>query len=402
MFISSSIKEPTVKEKYIQSISQNAKQIKSLNDTDDYSDLKFLQYTLKDKKIVILGESSHFIEEYSQIKGRLIKYLTKELGYDVVLFESPMAELFHLTESPHYSIPDSLLKYGIFNMWHTKTNLELITYLKKNNINIAGFDIQINSYKVVLEYLRQKLANIVEKNKLEDFIKQDSSFLLDRSDIHNFNKIKRETAREHLIKSYEFIIEILLLKKDLFSTPDFEKILTVLNSKKQLSSMYGKNYSPSIRDSLMAENINWLTTNLYKNKKIIIWAHNYHIMKDYPLKRLTSDKTMGVMLSNTIKDDSYIIGIYCYKGQALNNKGIYTINTPHDNSMEAIIHKSGFNYSFLDFKSMPNSDNNSWIYKPIEALYSGLYIKERLVLSRCYDGIIQIDSVSPAVSLHFN
>lgn len=59
---------------------------------DTYSDLAFLQPILADKRIVSLGEASHGATEYNSVKVRLIKYLHEKLGYNVIAFESNLAD----------------------------------------------------------------------------------------------------------------------------------------------------------------------------------------------------------------------------------------------------------------------------------------------------------------------
>ena len=63
------------------------RQAKEINSTgSNFEALTFLDIVLKDKRIVLLGESSHGTEEYSQTKFQLIRYLHEKLGFNVLLF----------------------------------------------------------------------------------------------------------------------------------------------------------------------------------------------------------------------------------------------------------------------------------------------------------------------------
>jgi erythromycin esterase len=56
----------------------------------DFSNLVFLKEQLAGQRIVQLGESSHGVREFNLLKVRLIKYMHKELGFNVLAFESGM------------------------------------------------------------------------------------------------------------------------------------------------------------------------------------------------------------------------------------------------------------------------------------------------------------------------
>ena len=59
-------------------------------------DFRFLDKALKDVDIVLLGEISHGDGKTFIVKTELIKYLHKNLDFDVLVFESGMVEC-HLT-----------------------------------------------------------------------------------------------------------------------------------------------------------------------------------------------------------------------------------------------------------------------------------------------------------------
>lgn len=401
ILISGFMAESIVDKKFVRSVKKNAKEIASVN-SDNYSDLSFLEKDLEGKKIIFIGESSHYLQQFNEIKVRLIKYLTKELGFKVLAYESPMAELFYYNDTSKLYSSDSILKNGIFKMWHTRENRDLINYLKQNDISLVGFDIQVNSYSIILKYIRRELSGRVNKSILENLLKKDSAFLLSTNPVKTKKEVEQwNLQRDSLIKNYETLLTEIASAKNRFDSVKLERVLKILTIKKYLSAIYGRTYSNSIRDSLMAENLTWIINTCYRNDKIIVWAHNYHIMKEYPVTMQMKHKIMGAELDSSIKNKSYFIGLYCYQGKVMYNNKMNKIKTPHKNSLEAIVHSSGFRYTFIDFHSMPDIEENSWIYNPIETLYSGYYFKDRIILSTSYDAVIQIDNVSPAITINY-
>jgi hypothetical protein len=53
----------------------------SITDNNTY-DLSYLDTILKEKQVVMLGESAHGIEEYSLVKYRIIKHLHEKLNFN--------------------------------------------------------------------------------------------------------------------------------------------------------------------------------------------------------------------------------------------------------------------------------------------------------------------------------
>ncbi|MFT5780539.1 MAG: hypothetical protein ACI837_003501, partial [Crocinitomicaceae bacterium] len=66
--------------------------------SDDYSDLAFLKETLSGKEIIFLGENSHCVKEYNQLRIRIIKYLHEQMGVNVIAFETSMTNAAYVSE----------------------------------------------------------------------------------------------------------------------------------------------------------------------------------------------------------------------------------------------------------------------------------------------------------------
>lgn len=70
-----------------------------------------------------------------------------------------------------------------------------------------------------------------------------------------------------------------------------------------------------IRDLAMAEHLTWLAEEMYPDKKIIVWGHNYHLRKqntavvDDPLYMGLPMPTLGELLPDRLKAE------VCTKGR---------------------------------------------------------------------------------------
>lgn len=373
-------------------IQNNSIEIKSIA-SENFSDLQFLKPILKDKKVVYLGESSHYTKEFSKMKTRIVKFLNKELGFEILALESPMGEINYFNFYKKSS-EDTVLKYGTLSFFHTEEIKEVFKYANaSNDLKIFGIDIQLNSLKTLNSYLRSSLKEYVSDNEVEYFIKKDSVFIFS-------NQKEKEILRENLIQSYN-IIEGQIKARSLNSfneKTDF--LIKLIENKKYLTSCYGRNYSSSTRDSLMAENLRWLIKKRFETKKIIVWAHNYHVLKNYPSTYISNSKIMGAILNKEFNSISYTIGLYCNSGRLLVNNSELTVKKPRKNSLEYLINQSGYDYTFFDFSKINDFKNCSWVNNPIEALYSGFRVKDRLIPKESYDAIIQIKEVNPSKILY--
>jgi len=117
-------------------------------DVYDRRDWEFLRDVVGDRRIVMLGESNHCVEEYSQAKFNMIRYLHEELGFNVLAFESYMlpAHLADLDLAAGGSAESATA--SIYSMWNTATVTRLFSYIKATKssetpMHIAGIDMKI-------------------------------------------------------------------------------------------------------------------------------------------------------------------------------------------------------------------------------------------------------------------
>ncbi|EMA6343025.1 erythromycin esterase family protein [Bacillus cytotoxicus] len=111
--------------------------------------LSFLKQTLQDKRIVLLGESTHGSTKMNQSKVRIIKYLHEEMGYDVIAFESGFTEVNAVYQNiDDLTAEQAAMKKAINGVWHTEDLEELFQYIKEQKekgppLILTGFDINI-------------------------------------------------------------------------------------------------------------------------------------------------------------------------------------------------------------------------------------------------------------------
>lgn len=378
---------PKVKTEWKDFVIDNSIPLSSTN-SDDFSDLQFLQEILQDKKYVFLGESSHYVKEFNEIKFRLIRFLKQELNYDVVIFESNIWDCYRLKYLKDTYSSKELMDRTIYGVWNTTTLAELISYVVNFNIDFAGFDIKPsalkpNNYfeKNILSQIDSSLSVVAfncSKDYLQFYSKQNQE-----QDINMINELLSDHITlsdliDSQINSGKLDIDLLIYQREI------KNRINIINS----ILLDENTFSGSSRDSLMAQSVEWLIREIYPDKKIVFWGHNGHISKN----NRKSAKSMGFMLSDSILKKSYIVGLYMFRGETYNPE-IVKVRKPFKNSLEAIMIQPGYKYSFIDFTKVDFSESSSWIYQEIPSLLWG-HTKRNIILKKTYDGIIFIDKAS--------
>lgn len=306
-----------------QFVTENRVDIKTISpDSTNFSELEAIGQAIGDSRVVMMGEQDHGDSPAFLAKTRLIKYLHEKKGFNVLAFES---DFFALNEGwdrleKQKSKIDPFLLNNIFSVW-TKCNScdDLLyqyvpkTFRDKNPLIISGFDNQVHGLyskeklKTFLDnYLKSKKINYTNTEKYKvDFL----SFI--DSITYNKNLQKQRNFKEALLQINR---ELSVTDTTTFET----MLLKSLNAltKSEISFLNkGGDYN-QIRDKQMAENLKWLLKYKFPKEKIIVWAHNAHILKHPELikksKRHTGDemKTMGNFFTADpqLNEQTYILG----------------------------------------------------------------------------------------------
>jgi|GEM_PF-264617 len=403
---------PKVKAEWAEWISRNHHPVRSLT-CDDYSDLQFLKPLLKDKEIVQLGENGHCVKEFNLLKVRLIKFLHKEMDFDIIAFESSFFSCFDTYEKINKFNAYEMMRQSIFPIWHTTEVRDLFEYInKKNNsenpLILAGFDVQLTGRGIYNRpsFLRE-IISAVDKEYSQKVWELDREYMNKvRSSRSGFDLYLKKN-KEQLFKKYNEVLEFIntnmeKLKK---TYPDLKKVLvakqTVISIIEQIKLIIARGVGVDeyydVRDRAMANNVDYLLKKLYPGKKIIVWAHNGHVRYKNDEVDGWNPHMMGTWLKKKYEPIVYTIGLYMYSGNATwTTRKVFTIPTPEENSLEAIFSKVRLRHFFVDMLNETSNNGNSWMFQKIPAIdYDDIDLKNvKLVPRDQYDAILFIREVN--------
>lgn len=381
------------------------------SDSLDFSDLSFLKSSLKDVKIIGLGEQMHYDGATYEAKVRLIKYLHENLGFNVIAFESGLYDCTVANEAISKRVlGDSVnhLNNAIFGIWDCQEVYALADYIEEtqqtdNPLILTGFDMQFAGVYARDSLMKDFLDFIdyVEVNRnIElgiDSIQLIKSLQVLAKYSNFYNKIPEEDTL--FLSTIITKIEAEVRTEELVKDGYVAYWLRILEC---IKSDYRKRYDletvSNLRDSIMAENIKWLANERFKNQKIMLWSANTHLAKNtlsVKNKYLANHKLMGTYLSEYFINSYYFLAFTSYGGRFFNSWLLHLMSKqkPKRKSIERLMNDQGFDYSFINLRDiliMPNSYfqyfNNSKIF--------GNY-RRKMDLLKVADGVFFIKYMHP-------
>jgi erythromycin esterase len=365
-------------------IKANSKEIQL--DDNDYERFEFLDSILKDKRIVMLGENTHGSSEYSLLKNRIIQYLHKKLGYNILTWESSLLDCYAVESLKTKLSPEEMANGSLHFAYKSKQILPLMNYIKNSDLILTGMDSQPTVYSDATAKFLQTHPCFIKLSREIYYV--DS--LAQTPSMYAW----KDENRKILAAKYQDILN--KIDKTSCLSDDLEIVIRGL--KDRINDMLIRNKE---RDQRMADNLMWLLYNKYPKEKFIIYAHNAHIDRLNQKNSYANSKSMAEFLPDSVIKKSYCIEIFGYEGQARNNLGkkpIYDFKTHPKQSLENYLNQSGYNVTFLDLENQVKSVDNSFLFQKINTMYWG-NIKDPKIVTDHYDGVIVIKKITPSVKI---
>lgn len=382
---------------------------------EDFSDLQFLKKIIdRDSvQVVMLGEASHGDGSTFLAKSRLIKFLHKEAGFDVLAFESGLYDCTsgweRIKQSGKYY---EEIRRAVFPLWvGTKECEDLLDYLQSTlttprPLELSGFDSQITGYghqncRVFCEELMKLTPDLLTQREENLFVKL---------------ACLEEEVEDGTNKTYNTsLLDKMCLKFDSLAALDgkygyWKQLVYGVRATFKSTIAYNTNpeaVNPDIdfseRDRQMGSNLVWLLNNKYKNRKVIVWAASFHNSRNLREMKTYNDSlsfvnsvykktsTMGDVVYKALGNKMYSILFTSYNGTSSNviSTGSSDIEDAGEKSFENILKGFGNEYSYIDLRNPQNPD---WIKQ--EFISRPLGHKEMIGRwSNVADGIFYIEEM---------
>ncbi len=391
--------------------------IKTIDPKDeDYSDLQFIKNIIErdSVQVIMLGEQTHGDGSTFLAKSRLIKFLHKEVGFDVLAFESGLFDCTNawndIQRTGNYS---EGIRKAVFPMWVNSNECEeLVRYLQSTlqttrPLELSGFDSQLTGYEscqLLLEQLYKHELNFLtqgEKNLFVKIVCLEEEVKSGKDRTYNNNLVDKViNGLDSLTKidpSFEFwklVVEGVKINYNGYLAMKYE------------SANYNDAELINARDKQMGKNLVWLVQNKFKGKRIIVWAASFHNFRKLSELVSTDEKfefingvnkktiTMGDILYDPLGRKIYSVGFMHYSGRRRNiqNNKYEDIPRPGVISFESIMYAVGTDYSFVDLR---DKNNPAWLKEEfIASMPSKMEFKGKWM--NVTDGVFYIRDMKPS------
>ncbi|HEX5720919.1 MAG TPA: erythromycin esterase family protein [Thermoanaerobaculia bacterium] len=370
-----------------------------------FADLAPLRHVVGSARVVGLGEATHGTREFFQMKHRLLEYLVSELGFSVFAIEAnwPESEAVDEYVRTGQGDPAKALAGLYFWTWNTEEVLDLIRWMRQWNsvpghrqVRFYGVDVQVGT--VAAKRLAERLGQI------DSALAAEVGPALARLAATNRGEEPEKETVAAVVAGLPRIAERL---PEPASSADRQALVDrqyvrVLQQYINLHSD-SEGYATA-RDRAMADNLRWIADVAEPGSRIVLWAHNGHIMNtDDPVP------LMGHHLETELGKDYLSVGFLFHHGafQAIDQNGYglkeFTVGPPPVGTLEDTFERAGLPLGLLDLRRLPPSGAVSeWFRSPqVVRKIGSTFTSEadmatEVVLPALYETVIYIEATTRA------
>jgi erythromycin esterase len=334
---------------------ENVLPIRSIDpDDENFTDLEPLRAVLDGVRLVLLGEADHQSGSDFLAKTRLVKFLHRELGFDVLAFEAAMYDMTVAWDSLRTGTPPREAFWLGSGTWAGAVQMQpLVAYLGehargKRPLEIAGFDHQ-HQIASVFYFADDLVRFLSERGVGGPLVSRESpehGVLQALSQVHYRYGVAPQPdvsiGRAFLAAVEESLVAVSAMPDE--RARQWAQIMRSLACHTRFVLRH-KDIGSCNRDEQMAKNLLWLANERYPDRKIIVWSATSHAarMAEIPPSG-GSGPSMGQRIGEAFGSKSYVIGVTSYRSAGAR---IVADQDPLP-EFEELMAAAGFDYGLLD------------------------------------------------------
>lgn len=396
-------------------VAQNAHVVRSISVSDrNYNDLEPLRDAIGDARVVMLGEQSHGDGATFLAKARLIAFLHREMGFDVLAWESGLYDVdFAWRQVLAGQDVAAVTRDAVHGIWGGSEQLgPTLTYAASTvstarPLEMAGFDV-VPTGSFGGDSLRVQVARFARE--IGSPVVNDpawTSALAALTDV----AAGRGTFVKPSAQEQETLLRIMATLRThalAAGTPRAKWWAQVMESHGALARMQwatpqGGGTTPAadiIREDQLSRNLLWLANEQYRGRKIIVWAHTAHISRNLTALRnmsgvqqgVTGLRRMGEQVHAVLGDEMYALGFTAARGSWSRGRTPEPLQPPLEGSLEAHLDQLGMAYAFIDFRDP--GPGGEWLQDAVSRPHNYTFLRGDW--PRVLDGMFYTREMTPS------
>jgi erythromycin esterase len=286
----------------------------------DLTDLEPLRGMIGTARIVGMGEATHGTHEFFQLKRRVFEYLVREMGFTHFAIEAtwPEANDVNRYVLTGQGDPRRLLSWLYFWTWNTQEVLDLIEWMRAWNttasvdrrVRFVGFDMQSPGF--AMDTVASFVGRVDAPNAqyvadryacLRRYRNYGPAAPAKTSDYAALSPGERQACRQALLEVYQ----LLSANRDAYRSASSDEVYAnalqsarVVQQWEEMAAQTSSVEIGRVRDRSMAENAGWLLQQGGPSARMMVWAHNLHVVNQ-------TDR-MGAALRSAFGEDYVNLG----------------------------------------------------------------------------------------------
>jgi len=352
---------------------------------DRSGDLSFLRDAIGSARIVALGEATHGTHEFYTLKHRIFRFLVEEMGYRAIAFETGAAEAcivnrYVRSGEGARDAEEALRVFQTF-LASTQEMVDLVEWMREYNEaaaeeeKLSFFGLDMQSPFVALQYVVDYLGHAVPQDFpdlaeqldcLLGFIYRHGEYKAAALAPSNGRPVEWTPCGQKLQSMVDWMAEH---RSDLVvatSQDAFEQALYCLGVAQQgerFMTRYSLSDAVHRRDHDMADNVDALLQLGGDGSKMVVWAHNSHVMG-------VGGFHLGPVLRERYGDDLVVAVLALYEGtsycQGARNEDPVSLPAPHtsEDCYERAFDSTDLAAFGVDLRAVDReSEAGRWLYR---------------------------------------
>jgi len=345
-------------------------------------DLGFLREAIGTARIVALGEATHGTHEFYTVKDRIFRFLVEEMGFRAIAFEMGAAEAFVVnryvqTGAGARDAEEALRTLQMF-LASNREMVALVEWMRAYNLDLPeeeklsflGFDMQspFAALQYVVSYLREAAPGEADGlaarlDCLLGFIYRHNEYKAAALAASNGRPVDWTDCGRELQSVADWMEENRSTLVAETSDSAFERArycLQVARQGEAFMTRYALSDAIYERDRDMADNVDALLRLCGDSSKIVVWAHNSHVMG-------VGGFGFGTLLRERHGDDLVVCGFALYEGtshcQGARFEDPVMLPAPRfEDCYERAFKATGLSAVVWDLRTIdPGSDAGRWL-----------------------------------------